>query len=245
MPMLSTRFAAGLHAAAVLALVFSSEALALEPPLPSPGLPQPDPESYLHHAPVYSMDEQCAGIEGTVVLLVTVGSDGNPGRILVEKSSKDLALDRAAVLAVKGWRFIPKVVDGQPVEGIAKLPIVFTLSGERPAGCPDIRSIQLSASVDPHTGKALQSTKIFHPGDSVHVVIDLGGRGKAKVELAWRQIKPWNETYLHRDHFDSNISAPGPVEASFVPDGGFKTGQYDVEVRVNGIRVGQPDFEVR
>jgi protein TonB len=68
--------------------------------------------------------------EGTVTLLILVGVDGVPKDIKVEKSSGFRELDRAAMDAARNWRFNPEVKGGRKVEGYARVPITFNLSGQ-------------------------------------------------------------------------------------------------------------------
>jgi protein TonB len=68
--------------------------------------------------------------EGTVILLILVGIDGSPKDVKVEKSSGYRELDRAAVEQVqRRWKFNPEVKNGKKVEGYARVPITFNLSG--------------------------------------------------------------------------------------------------------------------
>lgn len=66
--------------------------------------------------------------EGTVVLMILVGTDGSPKDIKVDKSSGFHELDRAAMDAARRWRFNPTVRNGQKVEGYARVPVNFNLN---------------------------------------------------------------------------------------------------------------------
>ena len=67
--------------------------------------------------------------EGTVILMILVGVDGLPKDVKVEKSSGHRDLDRAAMEAVRKYRFNPEIRNGKKVEGYARVPITFNLSG--------------------------------------------------------------------------------------------------------------------
>ncbi len=65
------------------------------------------------------------GEQGTVVLTVMVRSDGSAGDVEVKSSSGFPRLDRAAVDAVKTWRFVPATVDGKAVDKAYDVPVTF------------------------------------------------------------------------------------------------------------------------
>lgn len=87
-------------------------------PVPLPG--QTPPPDY----PVAAMRR---GDAGTVMVRVEVGADGVPTDVSVETRSGSRDLDRAAVEAVRNWRFSPAQRDGQPVASTAVVPIDFAL----------------------------------------------------------------------------------------------------------------------
>ncbi|WP_407351485.1 energy transducer TonB [Luteimonas sp. R10] len=76
-------------------------------------------------APRYPSAALRSGESGEVVLRVRVGIDGSAGEVEIVRSSSSRALDRAAVAAVRRWRFQPALRDGQPVPGMVQVPIVF------------------------------------------------------------------------------------------------------------------------
>jgi protein TonB len=69
-----------------------------------------------------------AGIQGEVVLIVSVDASGNVTGVEVEKSSRNRDLDRAAMEAAKKWRFNPAVVNGQKSAGRVRVPVNFALN---------------------------------------------------------------------------------------------------------------------
>ena len=66
--------------------------------------------------------------EGEVILRVLVDVNGDPTQIEVEKSSRSRLLDRAAIDAVRNWKFNPGLKNGQPVAGWVLVPISFKLT---------------------------------------------------------------------------------------------------------------------
>lgn len=91
------------------------------PPRPAGGNP----------VPAYPRSAQRAGVEGTVLVRVTVRPDGTAGTAEVAASSGDAALDAAARTAVAGWRFVPAMRGGVPVPAVIDVPVRFQLTGRR------------------------------------------------------------------------------------------------------------------
>ena len=77
--------------------------------------------------PQYPPEAGRARIEGTVLLLAVIGTDGSVKDVRVESGLPMLA--QAAIDAVKQWRYKPYLVDGEPVEVDSRITINFTLSG--------------------------------------------------------------------------------------------------------------------
>src|ERR1700757_4302188 len=77
-------------------------------------------------APQYPPEAGRARIEGTVVLLAVIGTDGSVKDVRVENGLPILA--QAAINAVKQWRYKPYMINGEPVEVDSRITINFTLS---------------------------------------------------------------------------------------------------------------------
>jgi protein TonB len=81
----------------------------------------------LHEVPPqYPPEAGRARIEGTVVLMAVIGTDGSVKDVRVESGLPILA--QAALDAVRQWRYKPYMVDGEPVEVDSRITINFTLS---------------------------------------------------------------------------------------------------------------------
>jgi protein TonB len=76
--------------------------------------------------PQYPAEAGRARIEGTVVLMAVIGTDGSVTDVRVESGLPILA--QAAIDAVKQWRYKPYLVDGEPVEVDSRITINFALS---------------------------------------------------------------------------------------------------------------------
>lgn len=81
-------------------------------------------------APRYPYFARERGWEGRVVLRVAVDSAGSPGDVAIGRSSGRDMLDRAAMAAVRKWRFRPASRAGRPVAGVVEVPISFRLRND-------------------------------------------------------------------------------------------------------------------
>ena len=78
--------------------------------------------------PVYPYRARRKEIEGRVVLRVQVLPGGTARSVEVLSSSGHAILDRAALKAVRAWRFVPAKRGGVPVAGAIDVPISFRLA---------------------------------------------------------------------------------------------------------------------
>jgi len=78
-------------------------------------------------APRYPTQASRRGVEGVVRIRVDVGTDGVPIDVTVVEGSGTRELDRAALEAVRRWRFRPGVADGRPVPGSVVVPVEFSM----------------------------------------------------------------------------------------------------------------------
>ena len=76
----------------------------------------------------YTQEAQAQRIEGAVTLDVVVNADGGVGDAKVAKSLDSVfGLDKAAVTAMKEWKFRPATKDGKAVAVQVTVLITFTL----------------------------------------------------------------------------------------------------------------------
>ncbi|HWU03496.1 MAG TPA: energy transducer TonB, partial [Novosphingobium sp.] len=79
--------------------------------------------------PVYPLESRRQREMGTVVLNLLLGTDGRVSEISVATSSGFARLDRAALDAVRKWRWAPTTRNGEPVMVRGIVPIPFVLAG--------------------------------------------------------------------------------------------------------------------
>lgn len=80
--------------------------------------------------PRYPVESRRRKEEGTVTLMVTVSPRGDVAEIEVARSSGFSRLDKAALAAVKHWRWSPSLRNGVavPVRGIVEIPFILKKS---------------------------------------------------------------------------------------------------------------------
>lgn len=76
--------------------------------------------------PVYPVLAKRGRIEGTVRLSAVIGKDGSVEKL--ETVSGHPILEQSAVEAVKKWRYKPTTLNGEPVEVVTTIEVVFKLS---------------------------------------------------------------------------------------------------------------------
>jgi len=84
--------------------------------------------AYLRNpAPEYPAFSRRRGEQGRVLLRVHVARDGVPGEVEINTSSGSDRLDRAALDAVRRWKFVPARLGDTPVDAWVLVPIAFSL----------------------------------------------------------------------------------------------------------------------
>lgn len=79
-------------------------------------------------APEYPKASRMRRQEGTVLLEVKLGTQGEQLQVVLLKSSGFPLLDRSALKAVKGWQFLPQEINGQGVRHVVRIPVRFELT---------------------------------------------------------------------------------------------------------------------
>jgi len=90
--------------------------------------PQFEAEYLNNTPPQYPVSAKRMGIEGEVILLVTVQENGLPAEINIHQSSGFDVLDQSAILAVKKWQFVSAKQNGRNVKASVLVPIKFQLT---------------------------------------------------------------------------------------------------------------------
>jgi len=112
-------------------------AVAAPPPTPAPAPAAAAPAepsqpifdaAYLENSVAYPPISKRMGEQGKVMLRVRVSPEGHAETVDLVTSSGFPRLDKAAVDAVKKWRFVPAKLGSQAVAATVKVPVNFTLN---------------------------------------------------------------------------------------------------------------------
>jgi len=94
----------------------------------------PDDSTVIHEAryrhqtpPVYPRRSLDLGQQGAVTLHAQVLADGNPGVLKVAQSSGHRLLDKAAVAAVRKWKFEPTRIEGKTAASWVRVSVNFVI----------------------------------------------------------------------------------------------------------------------
>ncbi len=154
------------------ALFWLSLSLASSAALAQPADATP-PEVLTKVSAEYPESAREAGLEGEVMLIVVVGTDGRVVSAEVELSQGQ-ALDEAALAAVRGWRFAPARRGGAPIAARIRVPFTFQLPEDDEAAAPEAASE--SSKVPEHTDDDGHDHTTF---EDEHGEIIVVGRGRA------------------------------------------------------------------
>ena len=78
--------------------------------------------------PPYPIVARKKGLQGKLILKVSINNDGSVKNVVVGKSSGHKILDKVSKETVEKWVFIPAKKKGKPVEDSIKVPIRFVLT---------------------------------------------------------------------------------------------------------------------
>lgn len=78
--------------------------------------------------PSYPSMARRRGLEGTVVIEVSLDALGLQTELRIQKSSGNPLLDSSAVKAVRDWRFLPHQIEGLPIASRVQIPVRFKLN---------------------------------------------------------------------------------------------------------------------
>jgi TonB family protein len=89
------------------------------------GVQSAPPKFFLGSPPLYPAGLKKSGLKGQAVISVRIDGKGSVDDPVI-KSASDPAFGTAALAAIREWRYLPRVKDGNPVETKADVPFVFS-----------------------------------------------------------------------------------------------------------------------
>ena len=81
-------------------------------------------------APEYPRDAVLKNIEGSVKVRFTIDSAGKVVESSVVQSTPERVFDRAALTAVKRWRFEPLATDGEAAQATIETTVLFKMDDD-------------------------------------------------------------------------------------------------------------------
>lgn len=75
--------------------------------------------------PEYPPTALRSGVGGTVVVRAEIDASGKPAEVSIAKRSGNRDLDRAALHAVRQWRFQPALRNGRAIASVVRIPVDF------------------------------------------------------------------------------------------------------------------------
>lgn len=168
-----SRFTRPRLAGPILAALLLTGGGAASPGDPSDALGQPITKV----APSYPEDARQAGVQGTVVLNVSIDETGHPTAVEVIKGHE--LLREAARTAVRQWRWEPVRVDGKPLAVAGTVTVNFRLNGggakADPPSDPAAPTLTIRKKVPPQYPEQARAEGVQGPV-TLKVVIDTDGR---------------------------------------------------------------------
>lgn len=174
--------------------------------------------------PEYPEDACTDGVEGDVILKVSVLKDGTVSNVAVEQGIDGYPeLGESAVEAVRQWTFVPATANGEPIEAEILVPVAFGLDDSKPATSqtppamitdmcpfPEYPADALKAGAE---GKVLLNVTVGEDGTVSAVSVREGIAGHPQLdEAAVRAVKGWRFKPAECDGVPVEMGVVVPVE---------------------------------
>jgi TonB family protein len=150
--------------------------------------------------PTYTEEARKAGVETTVVAILTVREDGSPTKIRIARGA-GFGLDETAIEAIEAWRFSPGMKEGRPIPIMASVEVHFRLMNrnhenqvarlnftlQQGASRPELKSGEIPANPDT-------------PGDQwLRIRLQVSAEGKAQnLTVLDATNDKWEQAVLHK-----------------------------------------------
>lgn len=157
----------------------------------------------------------------------------------MQPSIRQLVLVAAAVALAACGKTEPPAPPPPP----APAPVAVPAPAPAPAGVT-VSAVSLGKAVGADK-KVSVATEVFAKGDTIHASIDTTGAGSATLVAKWSYSKDGKTAPVKED--TATITPTGPATTEFhisKPDG-WPTGDYKVEILVNGASAATKSFKVQ
>ncbi|MGH8083598.1 MAG: energy transducer TonB, partial [Lysobacter sp.] len=221
--------------------VFISYSSEVAPP-PSPAVDSNTlnrrPKRHSGPPPKYPQAAACAGVHGTVVLVLTIDSEGRLAEKKIERSSLSLILDHTALEATNLWRFDPEIRRGQPVTSRIRVPVDFVLPATPVKRC--------TPSVELRRGGSKKASRQFASSDRIEAELSQYVFVPTAVVVSWRRTDANGQSAvtIHQERRRLEPSETFVHQQFLLPDGTI-AGDYQVVIDSGGKRLPPAAFKIK
>lgn len=201
-------------------------------PLIDPALPQRAVSVRTRSEPIYPRYELCNGIGGNVRVVLSVDEAGNVTDVGIQKSSRSRGLDRAALAAVRNFKFYPEIRNGEPIPTRGIVPFEFFVDGKnRASDCAELILNNEKGLARDH----------FFAGEKILLRVRRAFHGGEKIRVLWtyREEDDYSGDDYKAPLFDEyeeakEVQSSGEQTIDFilVTEKNWPSGSYDAEVHI-------------
>ncbi|MDN3922452.1 hypothetical protein [Roseateles violae] len=112
-----------------------------------------------------------------------------------------------------------------------------------PAGV-SLSSVSLGKAVDADK-KITAASEVFAKGDTIHAAVDTSGSGSAMLVAKWTYTKDGKTVPVKEDSATITPTGPATTEFHIAKPDGWPTGDYQVEILLDGKSVATKSFKVQ
>ncbi len=142
------------------------------------------------------------------------------------------------VVAACGKKEEPKAVPSP-----APAPTVEPAPAPAPAGVA-VSSLTAGSAIGADK-KVTVATESFRPSDTMYVSVDTTGAGTANLAAKWTYRRGDKVAVVHEENMTVNTTGPATHEFHVSKPDGWPTGEYEVEVMLDGQSAGSKKLTVK
>ncbi|MEH6419892.1 energy transducer TonB [Pseudomonas sp. CGJS7] len=194
-------------------------------------------KAYNNGLPKYPPSAVCAGIHGTVVMVLSLDSEGTLFDKRIERSSREPLLDRAALEATRHWRFDPEIRGGSPVASRLRVPVDFVLPATPPEYCaPSIELRKLGSD---------KASAQFASSDPIEAQLAQYALVPTLVVANWRSVAANGQAGASiREERRSLRPSRTRQQSRFLLPAGTVAGSYRLDIAIDGRPIAPARFKI-